>query len=1125
MFLLSLAIQLLMGSAQADQAKTSCTIWYTKTTTLSANELTVINGAGYQVKPLNLKSEKGDNRKAMAQLLDDSNFVIRKTKKGAQLAFSITEGRYREGWKPLSMAFSLEASNIPRCETMAPHLASYRKIRQASISIMQIINGKKDENWGPLILRLEENYLNEQKVKFAGDAYQVYKDILDEAKRVNSGKPENFFQDWGQVKKLLYSTEQYNMDYCGNQALMTQALLDQRCTNCQGETALTASLFHDAQFKAPKGWVPAIQIFHKHVQAVLYNASEQKVFALQNGQMDNVTAYVAPLESILLFKIRPHEALMWPEDRASVMATQVRPLYRSSACKDYPKGAKYKDDDIELVLYNDLNTASCEDYANGSSPGHKDNANRATKDVTDNSSKKPSNGFADMFSSLGDFFGNLIKSNEKLPDDEAKLINKLADNLIPEERQLLREAVSSGHSSDRLTQKFSIVNLLKELGSGDRVGVLNGFYSESKFNVNGMITLPPNIVDPSLPFYAEELKKFPDADILIQKVSYYTVVYVRDTALATKLRKMPGMERHTFLIDYFKKAQRQSLTFLLKNDWEKNSLEQNMSFLISDLGKNFARFMSASYSLQTIESSLAALYTSSPFIRRGSASAPFELAFSERGQMQLLLKKMRIFKKQLEENVPLALKKLNSMSDVNLIIAAEVYKDFSRHHASFADAMIKNDFFSFSGYSVDNPVFYSQFVANVFLDKNFFFTVEADKTENSQPNPMPIKTLQVQEKIPDVQNLPPLKETYIISTQLCNASNIGTAILDPNSGFWVYCTPNNKGRAQEGITDGSLIGEITGPKGKDQKQTLGVLTYDGEGVGKNKIIPKVNNPNEGALVDPRQEVTLKPTVFKLLLELAGNPTLLEPEIKVLLHHTYRKKLEKIYTEKFERLVFAPMDYSPEVYAIPQSELKKIKRDVGCVGSPKGCWSKIFPKWKAWQEAQEKTSEVPYRFRRYDFLEMAYVELLQFPKHGTLFQVNSLDQEDMSQINFPIGMDSPPSRTSTIIPGSGFANRSLEPNPIGNYDIFYFNNTAQTRAVFDSPYDYFNYENRLDPSEAIMVILRSGFVTGEPTWVIYQVGRGKTPLRPEESLVIKYLDNREQYSQLGKFTDPNLFFEK
>lgn len=1080
----------------------TCQLYVDTAITLNPEKKRELTQLGYSLKSVPALSQISAVR--LAPLLNDNSFALVFREQRLQLWMGLTRGQWIGDWRPLKFDLPQTAWQDYACAQMKEQVHYYQGIRLATVHAVRLLNqtpAQAQPRWGETILTLERDYLIRKRIRVVSDSVQAYRDLLAKVRVANSGSKNNFFQDWAQVKKTLFANENFGLDYCNDNLLMTDALL-KKCTNCQGETALFASLFNDAGFNIPDGWTPAIQIFSNHIQAVLYNSETQKVFALQTGQFANATALILPMQKLLLLELRRQNTLLSAQDIQQFAEQPLNPLYQSSRC-GY---ANWAERPLQMLVFDGV--PGCEDSP-GANPEFSENSDRATSGITnaqEENAADSGNPFSQLLNGISGWFNQRKSPEASIAFSEAAALGSLANNLIPEERSLMLSAMQNGAFSDELTKRFSLRRFLEGNGLADQVLVFqnNIAASETGYNVDDYSVLPPLIVEQTERSYSAFLMM--NLDVYAEWNRPLLRVYVRNEVTRKRLRNMSAAERTHEVLQILRTNQKTNADLFLNSHWPQRKVTDSLRNLPAS-AIQLSHFWYASNALDDLD-----WHIGMPLSRRFEplsvqGSTKSNLAFMIPSEMNQISTKLAQFQLSMEANPELVLQYMNNLAVTSLPSLESSMKSLSLFAFAF-QASVQDKVVYLSNVYQDDARYFDRFLSKVLHHKDFFFTVAPDEDEVPQPKAMDIRDLRIIER--EVQASRPLPQINLpkIRTTVCEGKSSLSIQVDPASKMYVQC-PFVMGQANAS-TDGQAQGTSTGENadrtaGTDSQRQDGVLDYADDGLGKDPKITIETKPGEpSAILDPRQEIHLNPQVIGLLVEVTSEFVFHESDIKILLHHTYRKKLQSVYANLIfnhrQVYTFHAVDFSSDPFSITEKGLHFLERRVNCVVSERECWRKIVPAWRALQAGLDQGQQVPARFRSSEFMQVAFLELVSQPKTGTKFISNGAASMDETALRYLRQITDPVLSISSVIQqAGGYIPRALSIVVSRDSYASYLLNYDLINATLHQDQDH-----RQDQSLPIMVLNRTGDLTGEPWFTIYQVSDQKVSFKPTDEDFIRLM---------------------
>lgn len=464
---------------------------------------------GYKI--IEIKELKSLHPAKIASLLNDSTFIVFRSPPRQELWFSIVNGHSSGNFRPLSFQAPSEKQTVPKsyaCANMRGRLRLFANTRNAVSDTYGMFNGLPvHHSRGSLIIDLEiSHFIHNGVSRFNRDRIQTqYANLLDQARiiRVNGGP--NFFVTWAQIRSLVYDKDKSNIDYCPGSASMIQAL-QEKCTNCVGETYLMQAIFDDAGFLPPPNWEIGVQGFAGnpgHLRPILYNLKRERTYDLVTGRMGRFKGSILRGQATYEQLWRGHNALRMSDEMRAMSLRSYPYVWRNTDClKLFAKGSARP-----TLQPSDWSTIPfCDVYTSDPQPeGRMDNQSKAQPGTFDEDdlirAKTDANDSLDLWNRLTSAFGTLSfggsgsysgddsnsiwnsltgllkgsdksdESNVLIPDlqlDSVKQsLTTLAENLIPEEKKALLETIRAGEITPLASKLFSVLRYTNALGRAD----------------------------------------------------------------------------------------------------------------------------------------------------------------------------------------------------------------------------------------------------------------------------------------------------------------------------------------------------------------------------------------------------------------------------------------------------------------------------------------------------------------------------------------------------------------------------------------------------------------------------------------------------------------------------------
>lgn len=354
----------------------------------------------------------------------------------------IDEPETVKDWFPLSHRIEiskLKEKGYFSCNSVTKNLSLLKDLRKQTVGAIKEIYKKKQSefSWGNYFLTYE-NYLilkSRGLTKYSlSETKKKYEDLLLEFKNKFPISAETFFQDWLKAKKLLFSNQQQNIDYCRDNTLMTQALMA-KCTNCVGQTSLIISLIKDSKINLPVDWILSVQYFKDHIRPVLYNKKESLTYDLVYTKFEKQKSAIALPEDLLIHSLKRFDLLHVKEK--SVL-NQNSLLFKELIC---PKSVFDVGKVGRLQVYDFAGTPNCGKFgSDGPIPEKADMEESSVVGNTSGDSGASSDDKSTIINFLSQlfkdekkssyFYDNLTQYLPKLNSLEKGIVNKVIENKV-----------------------------------------------------------------------------------------------------------------------------------------------------------------------------------------------------------------------------------------------------------------------------------------------------------------------------------------------------------------------------------------------------------------------------------------------------------------------------------------------------------------------------------------------------------------------------------------------------------------------------------------------------------------------------------------------------------------------
>lgn len=582
-----------------------------------------------------------------------------------------------------------------------------------------------------------------------------------------------------------------------------------------------------------------------------------------------------------------------------------------------------------------------------------------------------------------------FKGDGSSSEEFKKGLRELADNLIPEERQALLASIEHGRFTPEAIQFFSISSVIEQMGFGYFKHLEKYQYidDETRLNWNSVI-LPVKVEyveslilgDPgsqSLPLKPQ----INAADIQIQSCLARMSICITSTdkEWVSRIQNLSAAQR-------FKEVAKlisHRVTLGAKMITQKLAQSAPNSDLIKALGEitDNSIFIQTSHNLALLQMwpSLNDMITApngESYYIQNIENNPIRDAIHKLTQVESIknlddwvrhiseyiqTKPVEILK-QLDEMGPD--KKQSLRNTVNGIEYLRFWLDEMHYYPQFKGW--------FKTKSVSSSRFFSNLLYQTLTHHQYFFTVEPEEDEilESRPYfPMKIQDPEVRDSRRKASSpqLPKIDLPRFNIKGVCNKDSKGIYSLTSKSGIGiaVECPSSDEDgplkesedrQDQSGIENGSdnpnsrFTGVKNGDSDLEVRMGIREMTLGSEKRGHLPLLRPLSDKEKRiqaleqmeriqqggkdlgdmGLVDPRQEVHLKPETWKWLLSapdgLLRNQVLSTPLVKLLLHHAYRKKLEAVFNDasltQTGFRILTPADYGSELFSLNYRKFKE-----------------------------------------------------------------------------------------------------------------------------------------------------------------------------------------------------------
>ncbi len=802
-----------------------------------------------------------------AKRLNDHQYIFRVDNGIPEIRLSITDGESSPTWRPLvlklptQLEVGFSANKSYFCSTLAGRMDFFRQSRKATEEAINWTHGIRGAlNLGEIFLDLENTYFvyNGDESYNQPRAKQAYRDILSQANELVKNSERDFYNNWFEIRKLLYRKSRFGIDYCLKGASMSSALVN-KCTNCVGETYLMIALIFDLNLQMPAEWTFSIQEFSDHLRPVLYNASRHQTYDLTTGRLEPVrSALVSPL-TIINQLLKRSSQLKFSDEVATIKNYPIDYTYRSLSCLINPT---YTGNQItQPSEMSDL--ASCDRFSDRTPPEHASNDVK-TLDVQLQVPDQESS----IFSGAEKLWSNLqTKDSLESTQIDFENLQRIALTLNTQEQAILNRVLRERHLTSEAAAYFSKANILSHptdtTSSGDKSPLYIPIVfidSQDSSQLNTFALFKQDLYSSGSSWMQFGFSGF----------CLTSTILIKDKEFYEKLKPLNTSERI-------------KLFFARFNNELSLTLSQVDSFIPSATDRVF----------------MATLF--SPATKAALEKLSHELGILEDIQTSLKINRSDLgVYKPIDED--LSLEFLRSLDIAKLSDTVDKIREASKtldaHAIEFvrwldqqtfvqnsqvqvSDQILALDMLDFrtsneplksllhtSRSQFQTPKFrhiYESLLYQTLSNRRYFFTVTPDSEEVQllSKNRKVLAAAQIESAEHKTARLPKVTLPHFpVSPSLC----------DGKSGLYML----SGSIAIECATDDSDSGI------------------------------QANNSSQ-QFKDPRVEVDLKPETWSVLL--TGWGAAPDPATKFLFHHAYRKQLERIAQQHAELKVFVPSDYS------------------------------------------------------------------------------------------------------------------------------------------------------------------------------------------------------------------------
>ena len=703
-----------------------------------------------------------------------------------------------------------------------------------------------------------------------------------------------------------------------------------------------SALYLDLGLKAPAGWAFGTQLFKDHIRPVLYNVSTQKTYDLVGGGIGPFRAAIMKPNALFRGLFNGAGSARTSEDSQLLSQFGVEFIYRDWECILRP-GFELRHP-LQSATFAGMSGCKAFQPGGGQNPKHASNDSKASdvsheetatsekldKQQNEQKEEPQDDDEFDASGSRGGGVAGLLglfrPPRHNLPDYLIEGLKKAAANAIPAEQEMILRALAKKAYTRDLLEIASDSSLVRSLGYGH---LLNR--AQYSFELMNMVVVE-YVPNPVAGQQTYPLSSTRENDTLISyKESGLVKIQSSDETLVKNLRSQSLRQRTRTVLDIIIRESIAPVNELSRANLPLATAQDTLSAIDRNpsLRQSISQLAKASHDftdllLMGIRQVKAADELNSPVV-----VAVNQIYITET-QLIRFSPTLKTCADQILDDVVAVLRWLSVNGDRlnGALNTGGFLTNLGKIQAVLRDSGIDPAYARSPRYAQSQNTLTDFLLFNVLSHEQFYFTVKIDKSERLAQRPFyPLEILdprviemqhrsEIHTSIP--VNLPtwpglscaPGQKGYYGSGV---AIECGSGAAADQDNVYDQGTLNRSGAvhgATTGVSRDQASGQATSARaGLIRDSTRGIDRQPGLKLRKAltaaeaKVSPTAAARNirvAGAtngnldLIDPRQEIDLPPVVWRALLESADRQFLNENVVRVLNHHTFRKRLTSVY---------------------------------------------------------------------------------------------------------------------------------------------------------------------------------------------------------------------------------------